>query len=135
MQPYRVTKSDFVFKKGQISWNLIFTYLIPSIHEISAPIFRKYITGGISRVHYYRISRLAFLLLELQMSDLIPPEGNHYRRSTTVRRNQEPPRNGSGSIICEHVDCQDDPPTFRVPSQWKYVFCCLERTSDLGADS
>ncbi|KAJ6001123.1 hypothetical protein N7481_001532 [Penicillium waksmanii] len=52
------------------------------------------------------------------MNDPIFPEANHHRRAITVRRNREPPRNDDGNIICEHADCQDDQPTFRLPSQW-----------------
>lgn len=56
------------------------------------------------------------------MDNQLSPEGNLHRRGIVVRRNREPPRNSNGDIICEHTDCQDDQPTFRLPSQWKYVF-------------
>lgn len=44
-------------------------------------------------------------------------EGTRPRLS--VRRARDPPKNPEGQIYCDHPDCQNAPPTFRRPCEWK----------------
>lgn len=46
-----------------------------------------------------------------------PLEGTRPRLS--VRRARDPPKNSENQIYCDHPDCQDAPPTFRRPCEWK----------------
>ncbi|CAI7674155.1 unnamed protein product [Penicillium manginii] len=43
-------------------------------------------------------------------------EGTRPRLS--VRRARDPPKNSEGQIFCDHIDCQEAPPTFRRPCEW-----------------
>lgn len=57
---------------------------------------------------------------KMNVNEQLPPnfmEGARPRLS--VRRARDPPKNSAGQIYCDHPECQQSPPTFRRPCEWK----------------